>query len=429
MLLGVAGRRPKYWWDLGQSIDSDLGGLLGTHVRNSNGLYTNPTTGLITTVGNNIPRFERQGGHLAILDEPEGTNLIHFSHELGNAASGGWWTNSSLTSVTANGMLAPDGNVVADGLIGNAVDATHFIRSSFIAGIVADDKVTLTAFVKPGNKDWVEITVHFYDAGDVWLNDTGSCYFDVSSGAVGTKMEVGDATVYDYKIEQAANGFYHVGIIVSNGDANTAKIKGLLGSAHADTDNDFPGNTTDVNTWFWEADLMKQDFFSSPVPTSGATATRATESGYPLWTLPLGLFNAEGLVSVWWRPGWKSADLTAGTWGILTTFDTSGTVIYTRTGKITSFDGANAADYALIYAANTWYKLVIKWSSTTGKMRIGVDTGAGIVWGTEVAFDGSYILGASLRLAYGLFGPMWMRDLRLYDRIPSDSEINSMGSP
>ncbi len=432
MLLGVAGRRPKYWWDLGQSIDSDLGGLLGTFVRNSNGLYTDPTTGLITTVGNNIPRFERQGGHLAILDEPESTNLIHYSHQLGNAASGGWWTDTRLTSVTANGMLAPDGNVVADGLVANGVDSSHFIQSPRIAGIGLNDKIAFTCFAKPGNKDWVLIVIAFFDVGNVYLNDYGEYYFNINSGVIGTPTEVGDSTIHSYIIEEAANGYYRVGFIISNADANTAKFDIQVYSAHADNDDTFPGDTTTVNTWLWGADLKKQAYFDSYVPTSGATATRATESGYPSYDLPLGLFNAEGLCSVWVRFGypWGIVGPPGIGYGIISVSNSTSSVLKNRSaGLFQSYDGASTPNVNLNWAANTWYKLVIKWSSTTLKMRVGYDSGAGIVWGTEMAFDGSYTLGASLRLAYGLFGPMWMRDLRLYDRIPSDSEINSMGSP
>ncbi len=434
MLLGVAGRRPKYWWDLGQSIDSDLGGLLGTHVRNSNGLYTNPTTGLITTVGNNIPRFERQDGLLALLDEPEGTNLIHFSHELGNAASGGWWTNINLTNVTANGMLAPDGNVVADGLIANANDVTHGIYETSIPGIGQNDKVAFTCFGKIGNKNWVQLELQFRNAAGGGLGDTCSYYFNINSGSIGTPSAVGFTTIHDYIIEEAANGFYRIGLIASSSEALADRLYIIMRSAHADTDNDFSGDGS-VNTWFWEANLMKQDFFSSPVPTSGGTVTRATESGYPLWDLPLGLFNAEGLCSVWVRFGYAYDAPPIGTFsGIASCRDSLVSFVYNKVdagpaGNIYNHDGANVANVLLNWSANTWYKFVAKWSSTTSKMRVGYDSGAGIVWSVERAFDGSYNLGTSLRLAFDLYGPMWLRDLRLYDRIPSDSEINSMGSP
>ncbi len=429
-LLGIAARRPKIWVPLTQNIDMVLGAQrAGTHVRNSNALYTDPTTGLITTVGNNIPRHERKGGLLALLDEPAGTNLIHFSHELGNVASTGWWTNTRLTSVTANGEIGPDGTAAADGLVADVNDNIHMIISPAIAGVAQNDKVVLTAFSKPGNKDWVMLSIGFYDAGASL--QSGSYYFNVATGTIGTKTEGVNITVHDYKIESAANSFYRIGIIASINDANVDNVLGRLVSAHTDNDVTFPGDTATVNTWLWGADLKKQAYFDSHVPTSGATATRATESGYPLWSLPLGLFDAEGTLSVWWRPGYSRANGGATNSGIVSSSDGAPVLLYAQAGntRLTTRDGVNTVTKTLDWSANTWYKLAVKWSSTTGKMSIGIDSGSGVSWSTEGTFDGSYALGTNLRLGNGLFGPMWLRDLRLYDRVLSDAEINNLGSP
>ncbi len=422
------------WW-------GELALDAGSHVRASVAKRTNPVTGLIESVANNIPRFEKHDNLLALLDEPIGQNLIHYSHELGNAASGGWWADTRLTSVIADGMLAPDGNVVADGLVADVNNNSHHITSALIPGIAQNDKVVLTAFAKPGDEDWVYLRVRFFDIGDAYLGDRGAYFFNVSTGAIGTIGEAGSATVHDYKIEAVANGFYRIGLIVSNNDGNTSKVDGQLYAAPADGFLIFTGDATTVNTWFWEADLMKQDFFSSPVPTSGGTVTRATESGYPLWDLPLGLFNAEGLASVWVRFGWGETDMpqdgTRTNSGIIVTRDNASSLVFVEhdsdfviNASFSSFDGTIWAIREHNFIANTWYKLVIKWSSTTSKMRAGYDSGAGIDWGVEVAFDGSYTLGTSLRLAFGLFGPMWLHKLMIWDYIPTDIEINAHhGSP
>ncbi len=201
-----------------------------------------------------------------------GTNLIHYSHQLGNVASGGWWADNLLTSVTANGMLAPDGNVVADGLVGTAANADHRLNTPIISGIAQSDKVALTVFGEIGNKNWVKLRLAFYDIGDVYLNDVVDYYFDISTGTIGSPIEGGNATIHSYMIEEAANGFYRIGIIASNANVNTAKVGAVFYSAHADNDTDFPGDTTTVNTWFWGADLAKQEYFGYHIPTSGAIA-------------------------------------------------------------------------------------------------------------------------------------------------------------
>ena len=200
-----------------------------------------------------------------------GNNLIQYSHQLGNAASGGWWTDGGLTSVTANGAVAPDGTTTADGLVGIAFDTSKYVITDFITGVAQNDKVALTAFAKPGDNDHVKITVNYYNSGGGSIGDQASYYFNVDSGIAGTKSIVGDSTVHDLMIEPAGNDFYRIGIIASNSDADTDRVKILLLSAEADNDDVFTGDASTVNTWFWGADLKKQDFFSSydPMPTTG----------------------------------------------------------------------------------------------------------------------------------------------------------------
>ena len=416
------------WWLLEGSIDSDVKRVSGTHIRASNGLYTNPDTGLITTVGNNIPRFERQDGLLALLDEPAGTDLIHFSHELGNVASGGWWNDRRLTSVTADGDTGPDGTAAADGLVADVNNASHQLESAFIAGAGANDKYALTVFAKPGNNDWVYVEILFFDVGDVFLGDNGGYYFNISTGALGTKIEVGNVTVHDYKIESVANGFYRLGVIVSNTDVNTSKIKGYLYSNENDNNLTFIGDTTTVNTWFWEANLMKQAFFSSPVPTSGATATRATESGYPRYTLPTGLFDSQGTLLIWLYHGMAFGDYSAGDYGIVSLNGNAKSALYLdENGNICTFDGTNETTHNVNWPINTWRKYALTWNQATNIVQVGVDTGGGVAL-TGGVFDGVYdVAGGILSLNQGLAASRHLRDFRLYPRALTKPEIDIAG--
>lgn len=417
-MYGAAGRRPQYWWDLGQNDDSALGGRLGTHVRASDGTFWDPDNGnQVTTVTDDILRHERKGGLRATLDEPAGTNLIHFSHELGNVASGGWWTNTNLTSVTANATTAPDGNVTADALVADVVNAGHYISFEIVAAALTDNALyTLSVFAKKGVNDWAALGIRDTD------NVSNYSYFDLTNGVVGTTHD-NDA----YGIEAAANGFYRIWITQDVKAGVAAAGKFSLFIAEADGDATFIGDTASEYIYYYGAQLEESSVPTSHVPTSGATATRATESGYPLWTLPLGLFDAEGTASVWVRFGYDyDADPVGVDTGVVSVRDSAGSLLYTRSdlGDARSFDGATSAVVADNFLANVWRKWVIKWSSTTGKMNVGYDSGAGIVWGVEVAFDGSYTLGASLRLAFGLYGPMWLRDLRLYPNVLTDTAVD-----
>jgi len=415
--------------DIVPVIGRDVLGV-GSHIRNSNITRTNPWSGLVETLDNNIPVHELVGGHLALRDEPEGTNLIQYSHELGNVASAGWWNETALTSVTADGMLAPDGNIVADGLIADVNDRTHNVYTAVIVGIGTNDKVALTAFVKPGNKDWVFLRLTFRNAADVGLGDESGYYFNVSTGAIGSKIELGDGTVHDYLMESAANGFYRIGVIVSSSDANVAKVDGRLFSAHADNDNDFPGDTVTVNTWFWGADLKKQDFFSSYVPTSGATATRATESGYPRYAIPIGLFNAQGTLIIWMYHGMVFGDYSAGDYGIVSLNGNAKSALYLdENGNVCTFDGTNETVHNVNWPINVWRKYVLTWDQATNAVQVGVDTGAGVAL-TAGIFDGAYdVAGGILSLSQGLLAPRHLRNFMIDDEVWSVPKIDSFGSP
>ena len=352
--------------------------LLGhTHVRNSNATYVHPTTGLITSVATNIPRFESVGGLRAILLEPGETNNLLYARDLTQAD----WVKTNCTPLldqigetgianSASSLLATAGNATClQTLVLGAADYAYSVSIKRITGT--------------GN---IEVT-----------DDNGGTWTDIKSSLSTTAW-------YRHTITQSqANPICGIRIVT-----NTDKI------------------AVDYNQ------LEAAKIGSSRILTTTAAASRATELGYPLWTLPTGLFDAQGTCSVWVRFGYNDTDGNVGS-GIVVARDNKLSLMYTdHDGDLITYDGTLTAPKSSTITINTWYKYVLKWGYDVGgneKFRVGVDTGTGIAWGTEANFDGSYTLGTNLRLAYGLFGPMWMRDLRLYDRILTDAEINSLGSP
>ncbi len=421
MLLGVAGRRPKYWWDLGQDIDSALGGLLGTHARLSDATYTDPVTGLTTTVGNNIPRFESVGGLRAILLEPAGMNVCLRSREFDH----GDWQGGNPPVTTADEIGIDGGANTAYTLTDDDGAAYEFLIQDIT---IPDDSNThcVSCFIKKDNDE-----TRFPDVQARLNGVAHAVQINTKTGALNDRLNPrSDA----YGIIDRGD-WWQVWLNITNDSSGDTTLSFYC----------FPAVTT-----IWgvlqlaatgsiiidaaQVELNKSTP-SSFIFTTTAAASRATESGYPLYTLPLGLFDAEGTCSVWVRFGYPAFSPAADIYsGIIVTENAHASLLRNKMDDggvhgVQSWDGAFAAARNLNWLANTWYKLVVKWSSTTSKMRVGVDSGAGIVWGTEVAFDGSYTLGASLRLAFGLYGPMWLRDLRLYDIVLTDSMINALGSP
>lgn len=392
-------------------------GKAGSHVRASSATYTDTTTGLITTVAANIPRYETVGGIKALLIEPAGTNLCTHSHEFDNAA----WTKNNCT-ISANATDAPDGNTVADKIVeATDVGQVHDIQDDFVAADFTDDaSVTFSVYVKKAERGWVKLSLR--NKANAWVG----AYFDLTNGVIGTEG------VDSYAITSAANGFYRCSIThdIANGATNPHFN---IAVASADNTDTYNGDGAS-GIYVWGAQVEEFPLPTTYIATSGATATRATESGYPLWNLPLGLFDAEGTCSVWVRFAYNRGDHDDSRRGLLAVSNVARSLLFTNmsssTSNPTTYDGTTDGFVALNYLKNTWYKFVIKWSSATSKMRIGYDSGAGIVWGAEVVFDGSYTLGASLRLAYGLYGPMWFWELTIDDSVWTDYKINNwIGSP
>ena len=382
-LLGVAARRPKIWIPLTQNIDMVLGAQrAGTHVRNSNITRTNPNTGLIETLGNNIPVFENVGGLDALRDEPGATNNLAHCRDL---------TQADYVKTNATPLLDQIGEAgvanSASSLLATAGNATC-LQTLVLGATDYAYSVSIKRITGTGN---IEVTD---DNGGTWTDIKASLSTDAWYRHIITRSQ--------------ANPICGIRIVT-----NTDKIAVDYGQLEAGK----------IGT--------------SRILTAAGAVSRATESGYPLWSLPLGLFDAEGTASVWVRFGYAYTDAPQDgiPKGIIAVWDNATSLLHhyrhvAGFGRFATHDGpTEGVTGNLNWAANTWYKAVIKWSASAGKMRVGYDSGAGIVFGAEVNFDGSYSLGASLRLAYGLFGPIWLRDLRLYDRVLSDSGINLIGSP
>ncbi len=413
---------PCNYWPLERDLADRTGNILGTVAHaGTNRTYVDPVTGLVTAIGANLPRFEEVGGYRALLIEPAGTNLVTYSHEFRAAISD--WTNNNST-VTDDDTTGPDGTAAADKLVLDATAAVyHYTVLSIAEGSFTDNaSVTFSFYAKPEELTWVCIKLRNKD------NLVNYAYFNLATGGVGTE------TVDSYGSESAGNGFYRYWIThdIESGATNPLFYIYL---AEADGDITIDGDSTS-GIYIWGAQVEESPVPTSYIATSGSAVTRATESGEPHFTLPTGLFDDKGTAIVWWRPGWDYTDMPdLINSGIISSNEGLSLIYNRRTGgafRFQSFDGSTTTIKGSLFTVGTWYKLAAKWGYLIGgvkKFRVGVDTGSGISWGAEQTFDGSYTLGASLRLAYGLFGPLWLRDLRLYDRIPSDSEINSMGSP
>lgn len=369
------GIKPCYQWNLDNTINSITGGLTGTHVRTSTATYIDPDDGLLKTASANIPRFESVGGHLALLTEPVGTNNAIYSRDLTNAA----WVKTNCTG--AKDQTGEDnGANSASSLLATAADATCF-QTVTIA--IADFNYAVSVKRITGT-------------GNVFITDDGGANYTNITSLI------------------SAGSWYRKDI--TRNQANP-----VIGFKIAtDTDKIAVDYTQ----------LEGGKVATSRIETVASSVTRATESGYPRWTLPPSLFDNEGTAIIWARFGYAS-DVTGLVYSaVLSTRDSKASIIHNDTDSIDSADGTISAKAVLNSSANTWYKLIVKWGyevSGVKKFRMGVDTGSGVSWGNEQSFDGAYTLGSYLRIGYDLFSRMHTRKLLLFRKALNDTMVNYWG--
>jgi len=193
-----------------------------------------------SSIGENIRGF---------LSEIEAENLITYSEGFSN------WSKYDAGDVVAdNAILCPDGRVAASSIVADSTDGLH---SVYTTATLTADTYTFSVFAKPGNNNWVQLR-----------NSTANahCYFDVSNGVIGTT-----ANCAGYLEGPFYGGFYRCAIVhTGTAASHTLRIRSCI----ADNDSDFPGNGVTVNTYLWGAQCELGDYMTSPIRTSGSSASR-----------------------------------------------------------------------------------------------------------------------------------------------------------
>lgn len=259
--------RPLFEWTAANTIDSRE--ISGTFVRASSAYETNINTGLLTSVASNTARFELVGGKIAYRCGPESTNSLIYSEELDRVS----WTKTRA-SVSANAVDAPDGSTTADKIVEDSTPNSSHLVFKYVDHATFTDDVTHTfsGYVKQGERTWLKVSV--YNKAAVWI----TAYYDLANGTVGTVSANGTA-----RIESAPNGFYRCSLSfdIENGAQNCGFY---FSPAVADNDNQYDGDGSS-GIYVWGAQVEELLCASSYIKTTDAAAPRATESGYPEWTL------------------------------------------------------------------------------------------------------------------------------------------------
>jgi hypothetical protein len=212
-------------------------------------------SGLIESLGNNIPRIDWLNGKPQILIEEQRTNLLLRSQEFDNAI----WTKDNCT-VTANNTIAPDGTMTADKIVEGATTAFKRIRVDAVYGTSTHG---FSFFAKKAERRY--LFVRSRDAGTF-----RNIAFDLEDG-VKTFEETG---AFVGNIIPFPNDWFRIDI-VGEGISSSQALSIFLsdtptpgGGAYAYTGDGSSG------LFLWGAMLEVGSAASSYIPTTTATVTR-----------------------------------------------------------------------------------------------------------------------------------------------------------
>jgi hypothetical protein len=203
--------------------------------------YQPNSAGGISLVAINAPRVSGEGGGIFL--EGSSTNYCLQSQTLGTT-----WTQTALTSVSSDGAVAPDGTTTMDGSVGTAVDTQHGFSQAVTTTAA---KWTFSIYATAGDKNWI------YLSNSTIAN--AYAYFDIVAGRVGTVGAGATGRMYQW-----GNGYRCEITMTATAASNTFQAY----SANADADNDFAGDASTVNTWWWGGQVEQSEFATSYIATT-----------------------------------------------------------------------------------------------------------------------------------------------------------------
>jgi hypothetical protein len=235
----VAGAYKAGKWYSFKGSDMDV-------VRATSGTRIN-RSGVLTTEGNNIVRADYNGGVLKGNNvEPSATNLLQRSEEFDNA----YWTKTGTTvpTVTANAIAAPDGNTTADLLTGTGGISMRLQRTL----TVTTGAHTLSFYVKNNTETIARFNV--FDGS----TDRGAAFTFASESftSVSANLTVG--------FEKLNDGWYRIFGTYPSFGTTTANVQLFVSGT--------------LSLYYWGAQLETGSVATSYIKTTDATATRNADN-------------------------------------------------------------------------------------------------------------------------------------------------------
>jgi len=232
--------------------------------RASTGTYFN-SSGVLTSAAINGPRFDHTYNGTSwvsrgLLVEEQRTNLITYSEQMNSG-----WTNNNI-NISANSIIAPDGNQTADNLVPDTVSTNHRLYQ----GPAGSGSAVFSCFAKSTGYGWLQVRVGAGGGTVVFVN------FDVINGTVGNVFASVGASSPAQSIIPVGNGWFRCVFSMTGLPVFTTVI--MPRNNNATTEGEaFAGNGTDgIAVWGTQLE-SGVSFPTSYIPTTSASATRSAD--------------------------------------------------------------------------------------------------------------------------------------------------------
>jgi hypothetical protein len=206
----------------------------------------------------NIPRLDYSlGGCPNILLEPQRTNNLSYSQDFANV----YWAKSDIT-FGADGV-SPSGLTDADLIVTGTANSDQITTTITLA---ATNTITQSVFIKKvAGADWVDfiaLRLGFGNSVKVWFN--------ISTGAVGSSLQVGTTSLNSASIEDYGNGWLRL-IVTTTDSTNNTNFDTRIRTATANSSDTRVNNSS---YYLWGAQLEAGSYATSYIPTTTASVTR-----------------------------------------------------------------------------------------------------------------------------------------------------------
>jgi hypothetical protein len=195
-----------------------------------NGSFDEITTSTIRIASDNV--YARSLDEVTYnITTPAIKNLVQYTEQLDNA----YWILNSLSPVTANATIAPNGTLTADKITENtATSITHSIQSTSLF-ITSSTQYTWSIYAKAGERTLIDLA--FGNAG-FWVSNRRSAQFDIANGIVtGTAGAPLIASIIF-----VGNGWYRCSLTATSANISPASSNGQVRLCNGAGNNVYNGD-------------------------------------------------------------------------------------------------------------------------------------------------------------------------------------------